>query len=65
MEGHDMELKNFIVTVKEIHKQRVRVQAENAEQARDFVQEGGGDYLDSEYYDTLDPDQWTVAQEDA
>ena len=57
-------MKKFHVGVREVHVQTVEVEAENAEEAREKVQEGEGDYLDNmlEYSHCLDSDLWTVEE---
>ena len=54
--------RRYLVTVREVHTQMVRVDAVDPEAAKAVVRDGGGEYLDGtlEYSHTLDCDTWTV-----
>lgn len=54
----------FIVRVKEIHVSMYRVQALDEAEAKQKVQEGDGEEIDSEYLETMDSDTWTVEDEE-
>ncbi len=59
-------LRRYLVTVREVHTQMVRVDAVDPDAAKAVVRDGGGEYLDGtlEYSHTLDCDTWTVEQID-
>jgi hypothetical protein len=59
-------LKTYIVEVREIHVQKVRVKAESEDHAKELISQGDGDYIDNalEYSDSLEPDTWVVYEED-
>ena len=54
----------FIVSVREVHIQGVKLEAKNREEAIRRVRLGEGLYLDNclEYSHTLDPESWTVEE---
>lgn len=54
----------YIVSVREVHVQQVKVEAASEDEAKTKVVEGEGEYLDDklEYSHTLDKDLWTVEQ---
>lgn len=58
----------FIVNVKEIHVQPIRVEAASKEDALLKAIDGDGDYLDIHNFDTcmetLDSETWEVVTED-
>lgn len=57
-------MKNYIVHVKEVWDQPVRVEAENEEEAIVKVSNGKGPFSDIAEYDCdLDIDQWVVEEE--
>lgn len=59
-------MKTYIVEVPEVHYQKVRVNADSPEQARQKVSDGEGDYLNNalEYSHTLDNlETWNVDEE--
>jgi len=58
-------LRQFLVAVREVHVQQVRVKAESPEDAKERVVKGEGDQVDDslEYSHTLDSDLWTVEEE--
>jgi hypothetical protein len=58
-------LKTFIVYVREVHVQQVRIQAESKEEAVKKVEEGDGEFLNNalEYSHSLEPETWTVEEE--
>lgn len=53
----------FYVTVCEVWEQVVEVEAGTYEEAKQFVEDGKGDYLDNppEYSYTLEPEYWEVS----
>lgn len=55
----------FIVEVREVHVQSMRVEAESAEEAIKKVVNGEGEIVENcmEYSHTLDSENWTVRQE--
>jgi len=59
-------MKEYIVDVPEVWIQRVKILAENADEARKLVQDGNGDYLDNEleYSHTFEHDEypWRVGE---
>ena len=57
-------MREFIVNVREVHIQMVRIGAKDKEEAKEKVVAGEGDYLDDtlEYSHTLDSDYWTVEE---
>lgn len=59
-------LRRYLVTVREVHTQVVRIDAVDPDAAKAVVRDGGGEYLDGtlEYSHTLDCDTWTVEQID-
>ena len=53
----------FIITVKEVWDQLVKVEAENKEDAIQAIKDGNGIYLDNpEYSRSLDSDGWTIEE---
>lgn len=54
----------FIVTVREVHTQMIKVDAQSSQEALAKVAAGQGEYIDGtlEYGHTLPPDTWTVEQ---
>ena len=58
-------MSTFIVSVKEVHTQGYRVEAENKEQAKKLVDDLQGDLIEDrfEYSHTLDLETWTVEEE--
>ncbi len=65
MKARKARRKTFIVGVREVHVQSVRVAAKDADEAKDKVRKGEGDYLDDglEYSHTLDSELWTAEEE--
>lgn len=57
--------KSYLVEVREVHVQKVRVRATSPEEAKELVAEGDGDLLDNslEYSHCLEPETWTVEEE--
>jgi len=57
--------KTYLVGVREVHVQQVRVNAKSGAEAIKKVADGEGDYLDDmlEYSHTSDTDTWTVEEE--
>ena len=56
-------MKLFTVTIKEVHRQLVSVQAEDMIDAILRVQDGEGVYINgTEYVDTLSVDRWDVEE---
>lgn len=57
-------VKEYIVTVREVHCQGYRVIALSPKGAKQFVADGGGDLIEDtfEYSHTLDPDTWMVEE---
>lgn len=57
-------MKTFIIGVKEVHIQPVRVEADSREEAIKKVAEGEGETLEEllEYDYTLEPDVWTAQE---
>lgn len=55
-------MSKFIVSVKEVHTQGYRVEAENEEEAKKLVFDLQGDLLEDrfEYSHTLAPETWAV-----
>jgi len=54
------DLKKFIVGVREVHIQRVEIEAKDFESAKMAVREGEGEYLEPTFCShTLDSDLWT------
>jgi hypothetical protein len=55
-------MNKFIVSVREVHVQGYRVNADDEESAKDVVRAGGGDLLEErfEYSHTLDSETWSV-----
>jgi hypothetical protein len=60
-------MKNFIVSVREVHIQPYYVEAEDERDAIERVMNGEGDIMDCnfEYSHSLDPETWTVETEEA
>lgn len=53
----------YLVIVKEVHLQKVEVEAKSVDKAIEAVREGEGNFLDGlEYQETLDPDTWEVEE---
>jgi hypothetical protein len=53
----------FIVTIKEVHLQKMEIEAATSKMARELVAEGDGDLAgNSLYYQTLDPEDWDVEE---
>jgi hypothetical protein len=54
----------FIVSVREVHVQQVKIDAASEDEAKNKVADGEGEYLDDklEYSHTLDKALWTVDQ---
>lgn len=50
----------YTVAVREVHILYVDVEADSEEQAMKIVQDGGGDYGQSEYQRTLGTETWTI-----
>jgi hypothetical protein len=52
----------FIVSVREVHVQDVKVSADSEDDAKDKVEEGEGEYLDNTltYSHSLEPETWGV-----
>lgn len=59
-------MKTFIVLVKEVHIQPVKIKAMNKNDAIRRVNEDAGEYLEEgiEYSHTLDTETWTVQHVD-
>lgn len=56
-------MKPYIVEVREVHVQRVGIDASDEISAMDLVSSGNGTYLDGlEYSETLDRQRWTVRE---
>jgi hypothetical protein len=60
-----MATKTFLVSVREVHVQQFRVEAETENEALIKVSSGDGECLDNalEYSHSLDTDTWTVEEE--
>ena len=54
----------FIVYMIEVHVQDVLIEADSKEDAIKKVQKGEGDYAFFEYSHTLEPDTWTVEEDE-
>ena len=54
----------FIVYMGEVHVQDVLIEADSKEDAIKKVQKGEGDYAFFEYSHTLEPDTWTVEEDE-
>jgi len=54
----------YIVAMREVHIQPVRVTAESPEEAIAITADGGGDFIEGgfEFSHTLDRDLWTVEE---
>lgn len=59
-------MKEYIVGVREVHVQQVKVKANNPKEAIRKVSEGEGLYLDNkiEYSHTLDPSTWDIEEQE-
>ncbi len=56
-------MKTYIVEVREVHVQRVRIDATNESSAMNLVSRGNGAYLDGlEYSETLGRQRWIVRE---
>lgn len=56
-------MQEYIVTVKEVHKQQIKVFAKSPLDALDLVEEGEGEAFGDAVYDyTLDSDTWSVEE---
>lgn len=55
-------MRSFIVNLREVHIQPVKIKAKNEQDAIKKVKQGQGDYLEGmlEYSHTLDSDTWTI-----
>jgi len=56
--------KKYIVTIREVWKQGVEIEATNPEEAIERVLDGEGDQIESllEYSHTLDSETWTIEE---
>lgn len=51
----------YIVTIKEVHKVKMLIEADSPSHAVELIRDGEGEQIDSsDYESTLDPDTWTV-----
>ena len=57
-------MKEYMVNVREVHVQQVKIRADSPEQAIQKVQQGEGQWLNDglEYSHTLDPENWTARE---
>lgn len=56
-----MPTREYVVSVREVHVQDVKVKARNEEHAKARVADGQGEYLDGlEYSHSLEPETWSV-----
>jgi len=54
-------MSEFVVEVMEVHRQRVKIEAENSEEAMRKVAKGEGEeFGETVYLHTLDPDTWGI-----
>jgi hypothetical protein len=54
--------KTYIVAIREVHVQHIKVTASSQEEAIEKASEGKGDYRHLEYNHTLSRDTWTVEE---
>lgn len=55
---------NFIVGVREVHIQNIKISAKNRKNAIKKVEDGEGTLIDMGYSHTLESNTWTISKED-